>query len=282
MNLTELSISKYNGVDLVTKDIEALLSIDSDIPVLDELKFNQYGFIAVKNRVIGLFLPNRNLDKLPEEIGNLDELKYLSLFNNKLKRLPTVYFKNLEYLDLIENKFDNFPIISTNIKVLKLQNNAIQGIDLNSIHEVRFQNLEVLELMNNKIEYIDSFKYFPNLRKLDLNYNHLYELPEDIDTLQQLTELYLWGNNLTNLPKTFTKLNLQKLHLNGSLQINVDSSVFSKLRDKGCKIIFRGSYARGAKPSEGGSARFRCPPKHYQEFKELYKRQLEEKNIQKK
>ena len=39
-----------------------------------------------------------------------------------------------------------------------------------------------------------------DIKKLDLSYNKLTQLPREIGNLTQLTELYLYNNELTQLP----------------------------------------------------------------------------------
>lgn len=55
---------------------------------------------------------------------------------------------------------------------------------------------------------------FPNLRRLNLNFNKLESLPDDISKLQNLEELMLSSNKITELPASIVQLKkLRELNL---------------------------------------------------------------------
>ncbi|KAJ3352409.1 hypothetical protein HDU91_006000 [Kappamyces sp. JEL0680] len=89
-------------------------------------------------------LANRNLMRLPAEIGLLTELERIGLNNNKLSSLPTelLNLKALRYINLRSNSLREFPSVITKIPTL-----------------------EVLDVSRNKIKRFPSdFGFLVNLR----------------------------------------------------------------------------------------------------------------------
>jgi len=73
-----------------------------------------------------------------------------------------------------------------------------------------FTNLDlvVLQLSHNQLNNND-FKLIcnlENLMRLDLLYNQITEVPEEIGKLKQLMHLYLRGNHITEFPDSFYKM----------------------------------------------------------------------------
>lgn len=67
-----------------------------------------------------------------------------------------------------------------------------------------------------ELDSIPSLSLFCNLTTLDLSYNKLSSLPEDITTLKHLTYLNIAGNNFEYLPRY-----ILKLVSSGQLKVNV-------------------------------------------------------------
>ena len=70
------------------------------------------GFEIKCPHISELYLYNKNLEKLPEEIGSLEFLEELDLYGNKLENLPNSIsnIKNLYRFSLIKNHFSDFPL----------------------------------------------------------------------------------------------------------------------------------------------------------------------------
>ncbi|MFX1258492.1 MAG: leucine-rich repeat domain-containing protein [Promethearchaeota archaeon] len=144
------------------------------------------------------------LEKLPDFFGNLINLKELNLGNNSLSKLPDS-FKKLKALEY-----------------LNLENNRFNEFPLDIIE---LTNLKMLNLSGTKDEsqsgnIPESIEHLQNLEELYLAYNNIFILPESIGKLSKLTRLDLSNNKLKVFPESFKKLkslsyaNLEKNPLN--------------------------------------------------------------------
>ena len=74
-------------------------------------------------------------------------------------------------------------------------------------HWFACKNVELIKINSCQLKKLDpKIKYFNQLRILDLFYNDLHDLPEEVCELPQLKELYLKSNNITQLPFNIGKL----------------------------------------------------------------------------
>ena len=107
-------------------------------------------FYYVENyRIVGLKIIKPHIEKVPESIGDLKELKYLDLSYNFSKFIPESIGKldKLEFLDLTCNNFDDIPDSIENLKKLKtcfskfhLHNQPLQQLlNLKKLNQKRFQ-----------------------------------------------------------------------------------------------------------------------------------------------
>jgi Leucine-rich repeat (LRR) protein len=70
---------------------------------------------------------------------------------------------------------------------------------------------------------------------LDLSYNELMSLPEDIGNLEELKLLNLRSNNLTTLPSSLK--NIFKLSVLNVLDNNLDEDLVKAIKLKGPKCL---------------------------------------------
>ncbi len=174
----------------------------------------------------------RGLSKrLPENFGDLVNLKQLKLCNGRLELLPHS-FRNLVQLgdlSLSSNSLSAFPP-----EVLSLANLASLDISGNSIAEIpaeieNFSSLIALNLADNRIVRLPhSIGKLKQLKQLDLSLNSLSDLPQEIGDLSQLEQLDLSFNELKKLP-----INLRNLHSLHTLIVygnQLDSSEIATLR----------------------------------------------------
>ncbi len=199
-----------------------------------------FTFLVENGSVVDIFIPGINdhsfkfyLVEIPEIIGNLKNLKNITLNGSKIKTLPNTLKKltSLEKLNLSNNKFQFIPDEIKNIKSLKKLNfawNRIQKIsrslkDLKNLEELdlesnalikipkticEIKSLKKLNLSNNSLNEVPkSINLLKNLRALNLYRNNLTEIPEEIGNLNKLRDLVIARNNLNKLPNAMLKLN---------------------------------------------------------------------------
>jgi Leucine-rich repeat (LRR) protein len=147
-------------------------------------------------RVIALALNNQDfgsdgIKTLPASIGELTELKKLTLNDNSLTAVPPELFKckKLTDLEIANNTLTSLPAAIGNLSHVRL-----------------------LDLRNNQLDNLPpAIGQLKALVKLQLWGNKFVSLPSEIGGLTALQELYLKGNRLTNLPVSITRLSLKYL-----------------------------------------------------------------------
>lgn len=189
-----------------------------------------------------LSIDYNNLASL-NQFNDLHGLAELSLYNNKLKVLPsyglnfTTYLKSffaehnlinkieehafagtekaLTYLQLAHNKLEfilsHYFAGLAKLEILILKHNFISSIS--PLAFVDLVNLKELYLNENCLFKIDQndFKSLLNLKRLNLSHNELYSLGENsFSTLSQLQYLSLSFNLLKELPQNVFKV--QKIY----------------------------------------------------------------------
>jgi len=135
--------------------------------------------------------------RLPPEIGQLQQLHSLFLFNNKLTQIPP----EIGQLQQLQRLF--------------LSNNQLTQI----LPEIgQLQQLQTLYLSYNQLtQILPEIGQLQQLRYLDLHYNQLTQIPPEIGQLQQLQILDLFYNQLTQIPPEIGQLQqLQKLSLHNN------------------------------------------------------------------
>lgn len=125
-----------------------------------------------------LDLSSNMLESLPEDIGSLVSLKWLNLTDNRLVLLPPS-FSSL-----------------TKLESLGLGSNLLAALpDLSSLC-----HLSILPIYENYLESVPTWVgRLERLRKLDLSYNFIVNVPEDMFYLPNIYYLNLRGNRITNL-----------------------------------------------------------------------------------
>jgi hypothetical protein len=147
-----------------------------------------------------LVLHRKDLDSLPPEIGQLENLEYLVLDGNNLKTLPEEIgqLKKLYYLSVKFNDLRELPA---------------------SIGEL--ENLEELELDHNKLKSIpESIGNLGNLRYLNIGKNDLNHLPVRLWECTSLVELDIANSGtMLQIPGGIQNLNqLEILRIDRSTQ----------------------------------------------------------------
>ncbi|NVM34323.1 MAG: leucine-rich repeat domain-containing protein [Candidatus Lokiarchaeota archaeon] len=233
------------GVQMQTAQQTQKDNMQQHIQQVSEQPVNvsHFGYICDNKHIVGLNLVMKELDLLPDSIGNLSNLRYLALKWNKLEALPETFgnLKELEEFDLdgdwstnddkpLYNEISELPNSFCELKKLKIfkcEANGLRNLPENfgqlaSLTEVNFQqnhlpkipesigelsNLTHLNLKSNRISTIPfSLCRLEKLKQLDLSFNNIEKVPECIEKLKSLNMLLLNNNKLTEIPDTITNL----------------------------------------------------------------------------
>lgn len=190
----ELVLSGSSVAERIDKN-----GLDRNIFQLDFLNFLQ--------------ISNAKLVTLPEELGNLLNLKTLDLHRNSIVELPTSIglLKQLKNLDVSGNELQLLP---ENLSELTL--------------------LHTLNVNCNNLTALPSFSGLENLSRLDVSHNKLTELPQGIYELEHLAEIYASNNQIAFIDAKVSKLTTLKvlsLNANKIELIPVELSECNKLKD---------------------------------------------------
>ncbi|MHA2363120.1 MAG: leucine-rich repeat domain-containing protein [Candidatus Hodarchaeales archaeon] len=160
----------YHGTPLALNDARILQELEEQIseaiPFVRIIGSQLLGFSSSNNRVTGIGLYNKGLNKLPSDIGDLDCLKILVLEKNNLTSLPDSIDKltNLTDLILTNNKLTYVSDNIGNLKQLQyLYLNANQLTALPGSIE-KLVNLLEFNFRGNKIVNLPSSQ-LENLKK---------------------------------------------------------------------------------------------------------------------
>ncbi len=222
-NLKKITSLKISGVnDGINPPIKLPIKIPKEIGYLINLKEVEFTFC--------------NLTELPKEIGHLTNLVNLELAWNHITELPKEigYLKSLKRLSIGSIVYDedwNNPsqcLNSTNC-LTKLPESIFTLYNLEELTIGHIPGGDY-EGFGNRITYIS--KNIKNLKKLnnilELSYNQLTELPEDICSLTELTQLMLDFNNLNKLPNNISNLvNLELLWVSDNSLIELPEQIIN-------------------------------------------------------
>ncbi len=167
---------------------------------------------ATKEHWTELDLSRQDIEVLPSEIGQLEALATLILWDNHLSSLPLeiAELRQLSTLDLGNNRFTSLPPVLTRLTTLKrldLDSNQLTAIPSDI---AQLNNLGQLDLYRNQLTMLPSeLTELSNLTWLNLEHNQLTALPSKIGRLTNLSTLELRDNRLDRLPSELRKL--QKL-----------------------------------------------------------------------
>ncbi|MFT5322430.1 MAG: hypothetical protein ACI8P0_000265 [Planctomycetaceae bacterium] len=184
----------------------------------------------------------RELNELPESLGQLTQLQTLDLSDNQLAALPEWLGRltQLQMLDLSDNQLAALPEWLgrlTQLQTLNLSRNQLTALP-ESLGQLT--QLQTLNLSRNRLTALpESLGQLTQLQTLNLYLNQLTVLPESLGQLTQLQTLELAANQLTTLPESLGQLKqLQRLDVDGNRLTTLPNSL-SELRhlellDIGC------------------------------------------------
>ena len=185
---------------------------------LKELDLTSYAFINDEDK----------LKKIPAEVFELTQLESLDLsYNNIIEISQNItILQNLKSLNLLGNKFRDFPSVLGNLPNLVILRLSLSSLQLVPKWLYQIQELS-LDLSNNQLKNLpECLTSISNLTHLNLSRNKLKNLPNFITNLMNLTYLDLSFNKLTNLPKSINQLSkLTRLNLTFNELKNLPESI---------------------------------------------------------
>ncbi len=225
--LTSLDIS-FNKLDKISANLSELVNIneiningnpDSAFESLcaSFSSYNRPVYITTRKSYIPFYkfglnvYVDTNLTVIPEEIGNLKNLRELNLSGSKVSKIPNSIEK------------------CVGLKILNLGHTRLTGIDLN-IGKVK--NLTSLNLAMNEIKVIPAeICSLQSLESLSLASNAISRIPTEIDKMESLQSLDLSNNKISFLPVSLAKLsNLKTLNVDRNLLAVIPSELLNNLK----------------------------------------------------
>ena len=150
-----------------------------------------YGVTINEEGMLLLLSDNNLLGKLPQEIGNLENLVWLCLDHNKLSGSIPESIGNLKKM-----------------KWLDLTANSLSGSIPESVGSL--ENIEKIDLSSNNITDVmlpENLGGLKRLKRLDLSHNKLSSIPKNISKLENLESLSMYSNLLAgNIPTSVCEL----------------------------------------------------------------------------
>ncbi len=205
---------------------------------------------VVRDKTETLDLSEKNITKLPPEIGQLTNLTRLYLHSNQLTSLPPEIgqLTNLTTLSLSINQLTSLPPEIgqlTNLTGLHLNSNQLTSLP----PEIgQLTNLTTLYLHSNQLASLPpEIGQLANLSVFTLFNNQLTSLPPEIGQLTNLTELYLSSNQLTSLPAETQNLRQLKHFYIENNNLPIPPEIAAKTDDPQAIINYYFEHEAGAK-----------------------------------
>jgi small GTP-binding protein len=189
------------------KDLDIIKQIGKELNVrverLDELSWNNTGYIINYNGAIGLYLQDCNIIDLKRIISLLKDLKKLTelnLYDNKLIDIsPLKDLKNLRSLSIGHNQLSDISPLKDLKNLTQLFIGSISYYTGKSGAWSRYSgNVTDISILNNLI----------NLERLDLSCNQINDI-SSLKNLKNLKMLCLINNPIAQLPPWITDFKMQ-------------------------------------------------------------------------
>uniref|UniRef100_A0A336M1P0 CSON015586 protein n=1 Tax=Culicoides sonorensis TaxID=179676 RepID=A0A336M1P0_CULSO len=241
------------------RDLDRLFEIDAGYNQIPDMI---PGLPGAVERVI---LNNNQLHTLPlppSSLMDLPSLRLLDISGNKIERIPRSIFRTtpqLRILNLAENSLQNLDdeVFAglDKLEKLNIQDNRIVGMHerstepLKNLREINMQGnrmellidhvfaestkLEKADFSRNNIVEIapDAFRRSKSLKALDVSSNNLREIPESLSYLEELKDLDVSFNQLTDLKPSIVAAwrNLEELRASNNKLPILEHGAFRNL-----------------------------------------------------
>ena len=229
LKLEQLNELKLEDLDLKLEDLDAeafeLIKLISKLPNLKILDLSYYGGESLPEEIVNLTsleqlkIHESALERLPENISRLENLKSIDLFAcDELQDFPDDFFQLTQLEELLLYSTELYSDEIGSLK--KLKKLSLSG-DLYEIPVWIFDLKELTELCLNEValsEIPSEIGELTKLEYLDLGVNErITKLPESFGNLTNLKHLSLDCCSLQSLPESFVNLTqLEKLELGPS------------------------------------------------------------------
>ncbi len=168
--------------------------------------------------------------QLPESVGRLTKLETFDLQHNKIQRLPDCLQElvNLRVLNVGDNALEALPtgsLAALPLVELVVSKNKLKGVAFAT--DYVFPRLQTLDVANNALLSLTGANKIsmPALKTLDISNNRISHLP-DVSALKQLLTLLAADNKLSGLPEGFAKLQkLKRVDFTGNGFVKIDESI---------------------------------------------------------
>ena len=229
VGLEQLNELKLEDLDLKLEDLDAeafeLIKLISKLPNLKILDLSYYGGESLPEEIVNLTsleqlkIHESALERLPENISRLENLKSIDLFAcDVLQDFPDDFFQLTQLEELLLYSTELYSDEIGSLK--KLKKLSLSG-DLYEIPVWIFDLKELTELCLNEValsEIPSEIGELTKLEYLDLGVNErITKLPESFGNLTNLKHLSLDCCSLQSLPESFVNLTqLEELELGPS------------------------------------------------------------------
>lgn len=170
------------------------------------------------------------------KISNVDEnafsslklLKLLDLSHNSIKRINIRLPDSLEILSMANNQLITWPLanLPKNLAELELQSNDLEYV-FPKDREV--EHLRSLDVSNNLIEHLPNTQFF-KLDRLDLSYNQLSMVPQNLNSMTPLLQDLILDGNRIEFVSFSEKTTLRSISLSHMPNLErLDAEAFSNI-----------------------------------------------------
>ena len=179
-----------------------------------------------------LNLTHQYLDRVPDGVDSLKNLKVLILDQNEISELSESVFK-LEKLEKLSVGYNQLKSLPPDLKKLdRLRELNVSGNPITELpgEVTDLRLLESLIVTNTKLATLPkNIDKLQNLKVLELRGNQLSSLPDKLSGLKNLEVLNLAGNKITSVPDLTGMPNLKSVSLRGT---GLSSAEIDALRAK--------------------------------------------------